>query len=250
MIRALLVFAMLLAPEQGMFWSQNLPSGLVGWWKVGEGSGSVAADSSGGGNAGTWTGTAGGTSGYYSSGRLGPWAGYFDGSTDSIQLPSATGIQSFSSGFSVAMWAYPATVAPTVNKTLVGNINAAASGWSIIETTAGLWQARCYGCNNGGNVTMSSATAVTANSWYFVVFTWGANGSYGKGALYVNGALAASSNTNASQVYVASSSATRIGRGYGFTGSPDYFQGRINDVRIYNRALSASEIAQMYLVHN
>jgi len=250
MIRALLLMAMLLAPEQGMFWSQNLSSGLVGWWKLGEGSGSTAADSSGNGNSGSWSGTAAGSSGYYSSGYLGPWAGTFDGSTDYIQLPSATGIQSFSNGFSIALWAYPTAGSGTVMRTVLGNLSASGAGISLLETTTGYWQGRCYGCNNGSNVTLTSSATATVNSWSFVAFTWGVNGSYGKGTLYVNGVAVSTYSTAASQLYVASSSAWRVGKGYGFTGSPDSFVGRVDDVRIYNRALSASEIAQMYLVHN
>ena len=51
-----------------------------GWWKLNEGGGSVAVDSSGNGNNGTWHGTPNGTSGYYSVGNGQTW-GQFDGST-------------------------------------------------------------------------------------------------------------------------------------------------------------------------
>ena len=44
-------------------------AGAEGWWKLNEGGGSVAVDSSGNGNNGTWHGTPNGTSGYYSVGQ-------------------------------------------------------------------------------------------------------------------------------------------------------------------------------------
>ena len=47
-----------------------------------EGAGSTATDMSGSGNTGTWYGTAVGTnSTYYSAGKVGSWAGAFDGAT-------------------------------------------------------------------------------------------------------------------------------------------------------------------------
>ena len=42
-----------------------ISSGLIGQWKLNEGSGTTAIDSSTGGNNGTWVGTASGNSGYY-----------------------------------------------------------------------------------------------------------------------------------------------------------------------------------------
>ena len=57
---------------------------LVGLWSFNEGMGSSTYDWSGNGNTGTWNGTPTGTSGYYSPGKIGPWAGAFDGSTNYV----------------------------------------------------------------------------------------------------------------------------------------------------------------------
>jgi prepilin-type N-terminal cleavage/methylation domain-containing protein len=53
-------------------------SGLVGWWPMDEGSGTVAQDLSGNGNNGTWNGS----TPYYAGGKVGPYARNFNGSND------------------------------------------------------------------------------------------------------------------------------------------------------------------------
>ncbi len=55
-------------------------SGLVGYWPLNEGNGATAIDQSGNGGNGTWSGAQAGTSGYYSVGKIGSWAGYFNAS--------------------------------------------------------------------------------------------------------------------------------------------------------------------------
>jgi prepilin-type N-terminal cleavage/methylation domain-containing protein len=58
------------------------PSGLVGYWPMDEGTGATTQDASGNGN----TGTATGTLPYYAAGKVGPYAGNFDGSTDYVKI--------------------------------------------------------------------------------------------------------------------------------------------------------------------
>jgi hypothetical protein len=70
-----------------------------------------------------------------------------------------------------------------------------------------------------------------------VVFT--RNG--GTGMIYVNGVLAGTNNNMGGNV--TSGNLLRIGYP---VSSEYYFQSFIDDVRIYNRALSAAEIAAMY----
>lgn len=70
-------------------WARHLPRrGLVGYWPLDEGSGSTANDLSGNQNNGTWSGTqASPNSSYYGAGKVYPYAGWFDGSTDRVGLP-------------------------------------------------------------------------------------------------------------------------------------------------------------------
>ena len=81
------------------------PNGLVGYWPLNEGSGSVARDLSGNGNNGTWSGTPAGTnSTYYGSAKVGTSAGYFLGSnSDYISIPTIT----LAGDFTISAWIYP-----------------------------------------------------------------------------------------------------------------------------------------------
>jgi len=93
----------------------------------------------------------------------------------------------------------------------------------------------CILGNGNSSLVVRSATALSNTTFYHVACTWdGATVS-----LYVNGALNASSdqtiapNGNTSPLYIGQ-----------FGGNSDRFAGTIDEVRIYNRALSPTEIQQ------
>ena len=96
-----------------------------GGWKLNEGSGSEAMDSSGNNNNGTWHGTPSGTSGYYSEGNSQIW-GQFDGSTDYISSSANSGI-SGNAAFTLALW---------VNAEDVSSLRGVA-GFGDVYTTLG-----------------------------------------------------------------------------------------------------------------
>ena len=80
----------------------------------------------------------------------------------------------------------------------------------------------------------------SAKTWYHVV------GVYENSSLryvYINGALYTS---NATGENVNSPDNFRIGSRKYSGGESEFFDGKIDDVRIYNRLLSASEILQLY----
>ena len=87
--------------EDGWWLSGSGPP-AEGWWKLNEGGGSVAVDSSGNGNNGTWHGTPNGTSGYYSQGNSQTWA-QFDGASDYISSSANSGL-SGNAAFTLALW--------------------------------------------------------------------------------------------------------------------------------------------------
>gem|GEM_PF-4863068 len=98
------------------------------------------------------------------------------------------------------------------------------------------------GGHNGSSVSrVVSDTDLDARVWYQAVYTWDISGQ----RLYLNGRLDASNievismRTSAGSLQIGSR-----------TPNKDYFAGTIDEVGIWNRALSASEIGELYLGGN
>lgn len=88
-------------------------------------------------------------------------------------------------------------------------------------------------------VVQSAPISLSENDWIFVAATYDGSSML----LYTNGVLAASAS-NPGNIGV-NSNGVGIGSGIA-AGGTDYFKGYIDGVRIYNRALSPTEIQQLY----
>ncbi len=96
---------------------------------------------------------------------------------------------------------------------------------------------------NGGGVSVTGTTTLQPNIWYHFVNTWDATNGL---RIYVNGVL---ENSTAMAVYSASGGTNSLFLGFnpgGCAGNLGWLNGSLDEVRIYNRALSASEISQLY----
>ncbi|HWB33879.1 MAG TPA: LamG domain-containing protein [Candidatus Paceibacterota bacterium] len=85
---------------------------------------------------------------------------------------------------------------------------------------------------------LTGSQTIAANRWYHITETWDA--STKRQAIYVNGVLDAS-RTSSGSLNVPTGSTLYIAK-YGST----FLPASLDDVRIYNRALSASEVGQLY----
>jgi hypothetical protein len=100
--------------------------------------------------------------------------------------------------------------------------------------------------DGGGNASVALASIYT-NIWTHVVVVKPLNGGLNDVAFYVNGALVPTMydpDTSYKFDFVTNDSLT-IGRGDSATPAR-VFDGAIDDVRIYNRALSSAEVQQLY----
>ncbi len=229
--------------------SNPLNAGLVAEWSLDEGAGTIAYDNSGHGNTGTWYGTQAGTSGYYTAGHTQPWAGYFDGSTDYLPVGNATGILNVTSTFTFSAWinihAYPPSggISEIFDKGWNGSVTqyelALNNDQGGCGTNPGALQIDIY----EGFVCTKAAypySNLALNTWYFVAGTF--NGS--EYALYVDGVQVASTTSDLGPP--ASGEMPVIG---GYQSSGNYgadFSGLIQRVRVYTRALSLAELADLY----
>lgn len=102
------------------------------------------------------------------------------------------------------------------------------------------WRNLIGGGHNGtSNVYITGSTTFNADQWYHTAITWDGSGL----VLYVNGNIDASS----SAVLVNRNSSGNLQIGSQFTSGSDYFfDGIIDEVALYNRALSSGEIQSIY----
>ena len=113
---------------------------------------------------------------------------------------------------------------------------------NLVWTTSSASQ---FGCRSdglvgvwdyGGNY-MVSTTAPATNTWFHMAYTCDGNKSH---YLYINGVLV-NSNTNYQQTIAAVTSLQIGGNQWG-----EYLSGYMDDIRIYNRTLTANEILSIY----
>ena len=214
------------------------PNGIVGWWKLDEGAGTSAADSSGRGNTGTLINTPTWTS----SGEINGALTFLAASSQYVNVPDAPSLDVVGS-WTVSTWVNPTTVPGAGGKkvlakddasnnsnygiALVNGINGCASlGWRIYF-------------DPGGNVCY--VTTINPGTWYHVVGEWDSVGQ--NLMIYLNGALVATQHIPGGVPTSASGGALELGNEPGISA---YLNGTLDDVRVYNRALSASEIAKLY----
>jgi prepilin-type N-terminal cleavage/methylation domain-containing protein len=206
------------------------PTGLGGYWPMDEGSGSSTLDLSGNSNLGAWAGTAAGTnSTYYTTGKVGSWAGTFDGNTDKVTIASSSFVRP-NSTYSVSLWFQCASSGSHGN---LFNMSATSSERNTIDMN---------GCSSSGYLLVGTFNGtfqtVTSNAstlgWNFVVLVVNS----GSVSAYLNGSQISGSG---SPSYL-----TGTTNAIGYNENGGYFSGLIDDVRIYNRALSVAEIQALY----
>src|SRR3990172_8478165 len=215
----------------------DITTDLVGWWKF-EGN----ANDSAGTNDGTFFG---GTPSYPAN-PLGQ-AITFDGSNDYVNVGDpASGVLDFGTGdFSVSFWAKTSQVAnssqwpETLSKSDFGSPNRYGFEFFWGNPTWGAGKA-VFKIQSGGTQVgaINDFYATNDNSWHHYVGLRGPNGLF----FYVDGVLVGVDSTPLGSI--SNSSPFRIGAA-GDDGWSE-FGGLVDDVRIYNRALTGNDVNELY----
>ena len=213
---------------------------------IGEGynnsNGSRIVDSSKYGNNGTlYVGA--NYSGNYTAGRYGG-AYNFDGLDDYVNTYTDLS-WSTAGSFSIGLWVRPNTVTPVqglIGKGAAGGYGTSNWEWSLnLNNNVASFVYFNTAGNNGIYLYPASATLVS-NRWYYLVVTYDSvNGA----KLYQDSVVVA---TNATPVGTLEDRTTPvlIGHAYFTSNQNYYFNGTIDEVRIYNRSLTAQEILLQY----
>jgi len=208
---------------------------LYGYWKLDETSGTSASDSSGKGMAGTLMNGLSFSSNSV-NGQFGK-ALNFDGTNDYIDVPD--GFTNFEAGLTISVWAYPTAAKNYARFVDFGN-GAATNNFvlSRVGTTNNLFVEVWVSGSNGGRVTANGA--IELNKWQMFTVTVSSTGST---KLYKNGAVVATGNTGLPENMTRT--ANYIGRSN--WGGDAYYQGYMDDVRIYSYALDDAAVAALYI---
>jgi hypothetical protein len=199
------------------------PSGLVAAYSFNEGTGSTFGDSSGAGNSGSIFEAAWATAGKYGN------ALSFDGANDYATIADAASLD-LTTALTMEAWVRPTS--STSWRTILlkeygGDLAYSLYGASGTNRPSGWIFA------NGGTRSSIGTAALALNTWAHVAATY--DGAQLK--LYVNGALV---TTQAySGAIPATSNPLKIG-GNAVWG--EFFAGQIDEVRVYNKALTLAQI--------
>ncbi|UCC22533.1 MAG: LamG domain-containing protein [Planctomycetota bacterium] len=203
-------------------------NGLVAYWSLDEGSGTIAYDSAGD-NDGVLNGSAAWTSGQI-GGALG-----FDGSGDYVQVPHDDSLTLISAG-TVAAWV---NLNDSYRQAIVAKQPSTSSGNYFLFTSTGRHMG--FGISNGNwtkKVWVYTPGDAITNEWAFYVGTFDGDTVN----LYENGVLVNSLPNTITPI--ATSQPLYIGR---WQNNSDWdCDGSIDEVMIFNRALSAAEVEQLY----
>ena len=212
--------------------------GLVGYWPFDEGSGSVAYDMSGYGNNGTMYSSTTVTNIHTTTGcKIGGCAN-FNGIDNMILAQGGAKMISIgNSALTIMAWGY---------KTSAGGGMLAHQNGPFFLGMGSVMGSSAYEILAGGAWTgIVSSQILNTNTWYQIAITY--DNAKGLVSNYVNGVL----DGTGARTGTINQAVVCVGIGYstngGCTGAKSgFFPGLIDDVRIYNRALSAREIQEMY----
>lgn len=201
--------------------------GLAAHWQLNESSGTSAADSSGNGRTGTVTGTTSWVSAMCNNGFS------FNGSTK-IQ---ASGLMGNPANLTLMAWAN-LTTADSAGSDIIS-----LGDCAHLRLDEGGTTMRGIIYNGSAWVSVNLSQSFAGTGWHHFAFTF--DDAANSLRLYIDGQLAATASTNSSISYSGQGSNTVIGRhGNGATNRD--FTGIIDDVRVYNYALSAADILGIY----
>jgi hypothetical protein len=200
--------------------------GLVGAWGFEEGTGTVAADVSGHGLSGaianaTWT----------SAGKFGN-ALTFNG-TNSWVTVADNALLHLTTGMTVEAWVKPATAGTDWTAAVIKERGTTGLAYALYATDGAAKPPAGYVNKSGTDYHATAASTLSLNAWTHLAVTY--DGTTIR--LYVNGSQVA---TKAVSGIINSSAAPLRFGGDSVWG--EYFNGLIDEVRVYNRALAATEV--------
>jgi len=194
----------------------------VGYWRLDDGSGVVAADSSGNGQDGSISGASWGVQ----TGTDGTPALYFDGVNDFVIMAESATLEP-ASAVSVSLWVRAATGAGCVMCVDDGDWSYAYGGFGFPS----------FQVQNGSSV--STGGTFTADTWQHWLWTYSA--ASGDLNAYRDGVLVDTGSGAASNISYTAGLQLRVGRRVGHS----WFAGALQHVAIFGTELTAADAVEL-----
>lgn len=215
----------------------NSEEGLVGYWNFNEGIGTTAQDASDYGNHGEVHGAKWDDEGYSGNALL------FDGNWDYVVIQDDESINfADKNEFTLDAWIkwYGQVIPGKEGEHIIHK--AYHGGYSLRVIASNGTIGFCHGIE-GGEINLYSDSTVTDREWYHITAVWDGINSY----LYINGVL---EHMGTRYDYYTSDGQKplEIGNNWGYADNLNTFNGLIDEVRIYERALSEEEIPTPYSI--
>jgi hypothetical protein len=203
---------------------QVLEDSVAAYWRLGDGSGTSARDAKGA-NAGTYTnaptlGSAGALSGYADT------ATAFDGTNDYVNVPDAAALDLANGPLTIEAW-----VKRSANNVTHTIVDKGTNAYKLYLAADNRLTFRKAGV---GNIVASTST-ITDTAWHHVAATKSGTTS----RLYVDGNDVTGTVTD--QALADTTSPLGIGAISG--GTAEWWSGSLDEVAVYNAALSAEQVA-------
>jgi Tfp pilus assembly protein PilE len=227
-------FATFIDGSQGASPVVEVTNGMIGWWQL---------NGNGNSSSGALNGVPSGTSSTTGQNGQGSSALLFNGSSSQVRVPM-TNMAKPTNAFTVTGWFKADTLTTAGDRSIASTTE--AGGWALYLSSScsnGMLRFQAYTAGAYRPV-CSAAGSITTNTGYFGAGVY--NGS--SVTLYLQGVNVGSAAASGAMTWPAGASVPLcIGsEASTSTCTGNWFDGSLDDVRFYNRALSASEILQLY----
>jgi hypothetical protein len=224
--------------------TSTLASGLLAYYKCESTTGMTLQDSSGKGNHGTLVAAT--APGYtFPAGKVGNALALAKANQAYVSVPPA--VFANATDITIATWVKLTTAQSWarvfdvgVNAKLANNTPTGTKYMNFVPKNNGTNLAFTISKDGFNNEQVLTTAALPTGTWKHVVLVL----SSGQGTLYLDGAVAGSGSMSLRPVDLGTIDYAYLGKSQ-FTADP-YFDGQLDEFRVYGRALSAAEIQALY----
>ena len=167
------------------------------------------------------------------SGYIGQ-GGIFNGTSSVISLGTSSPLNTFGGAQTISVWVKPSASRSAV----IGYRNDSTLYWNLIEIMSNNTIRFLLRSGSGSALVFNSTGTITLNQWNHIAVTV----DYTSAKIYINNG----SPETASNIITSFSNTETTYIGYSLDVDATYFTGTIDQVRIYNTALSSSNVSLLY----